>query len=62
VSCSRAPRHLALQSPGIEPATFRLPDNCFYLLSYWVLEETPGSSEVTGAEQAAAPALAAGPV
>jgi len=26
--------HLARRSPGIETATFQLPDNCSYLLSY----------------------------
>jgi len=34
MSCSGTPRHLARRSPGIEPATFLLPDNCSYLLSY----------------------------
>jgi len=34
VSCSGTPPHLARRSPGIEPATFRLPDNRSYLLSY----------------------------
>jgi len=35
VSCSGTPRHWARRrSPGIEPATFLLPDNRSYLLSY----------------------------
>ena len=34
MSCSGTSRHLARQSPGIEPATFWLPDNRSYLLSY----------------------------
>jgi len=33
-SCSGRSRHLARRSPGIKPATFLLPDNCSYLLSY----------------------------
>jgi len=34
VYCSGTPRHLARWSPGIEPATFVLPHNHSYLLSY----------------------------